>query len=380
MDNSSLPVVVAICGDPGGANAVAPVIEALRREGRVNVHALAYQQARMQWLKRNLTCEEIPEDMTCIAAAKRLRLSKALLLLTGTSVNPVELEKQFIAAAHETGIPSLAVLDFWSNYRRRFSDVEDHLVYLPDRIAVMDERARDEMIAVGFEPIRLIITGQPALDDLAKLKTQFNSKRRHAIIDALSVAPDELFVLFVSQPMSILNGADAINPHYYGYTEKTVLSSLTAALDQIAEEHNQKIALVIRPHPRESDEFLDKLDYHTIRMLVYTEGKAYDLAMAADLVIGMNTILLMEACYLGCITVSIQPGLRLPDPLPTNLWGISRAVYNEGEIKPVVEQMLLDDQVRASAQARLSYLRPDNDATRRVTDLVYQMLGLDSGN
>jgi len=384
MGNLSLPAVIAVCGDQGSANAVAPVIEALQKEGRVVVQALAYRQARTLWSKRNLVYEVIPEDLTRAAAVERLRQPVAALLLSGTSISAsikmVESEQQFIAAAGDIGLPSLAILDFWTNYARRFSDAAGRLVYVPDRIAIMDERARAEMIIAGLDPARLVITGQPALDELTQWKSRFNPAQRQITRDALGVAADEKLILFASQPLAALDGKDTSNPHYFGYTEQTVLRALTMVLDQLAEERYLKIVLVVRPHPRESVEFLESIHCRNIRYVVTTTGEVRDLVMAADLVTGMNSTLLLEACYLGCITVSIQPGLRLPDPLPTNLWGISRAVYNEWEIKPVVEQMLLDEQARASAQARLLDLRSDDKATRRVTGLVYQMLKLDSGN
>ena len=85
---------------------------------------------------------------------------KASLLLTGTSYNSVDLEKKFIASARERGVPSLAVLDFWSNFALRFSRGDGGLENIPDRIAVMDEWAREEMIAAGFDATRLVVTAR----------------------------------------------------------------------------------------------------------------------------------------------------------------------------------------------------------------------------
>lgn len=376
MRGVALPLVVAVCGDPGGANAVAPVIAALRAEGRVAVQALTYLQACTLWSKRNLVFDETLEDTTIAMATDLLCHSGAALLLTGTSVNAIELEKTFIAAARDLGLPSLAVLDFWSNYARRFSDADGRLVYMPDRIAIMDERAHAEMVAVGFDPARLVITGQPAFDDLAAWRSQFTPVRRQETRDGLQVGPDELLVLFASQPLSKLYGRDPANPLYLGYDEQIVLRALVAALDQIAEQHHQKIVLVVRPHPREQAQVLEKAASRVIRLLVSADGEPRDLVLAADLVAGMNTVLLVEACYLGCVTVSLQPGLRLPDALPTNSWGCSRAVYREEKFKPVVEQMLLDRETRLTTQAHLSNLQLDNAATQRVVKLVYQIIGL----
>ena len=102
------------------------------------------------------------------------------------------------------------------------------------------------------------------------------------------------------------------------------------------------------------------------------------LIQSAELVTGMTTVLLVEACYLGCLTVSLQPGLILPDPLPTNRLGISRPVYVEEQMKPVLEGMLLDEATRTEARKRLANFRPSGNASLKVAELAYEMIGMES--
>ena len=364
-----LPLVLAVCGDRGGANAVAPVLKALKAEGRVAVRALAYGAACAVWADCQLAFT--PLD----GAATEVRLDPATaLLVTGTSSpNPLEYEKAFIAAARTQRIPSLAVLDFWSNYAQRFSDAQGRLVYAPDRIAVMDEWARDEMIACGIDGERIIVTGQPAFDDLGAVRTRFTSARRQALRTRWNIGESEWMVLFVSQPLSLLFGSDASNLLYPGFDERRVLRALVTALEQIASEAQRKLTLVILPHPREQVEALH-IESRVIRTVVITEHPPRELALAADLVAGMTSTLLVEACYLGCVTCSLQPGLRWPDTFPTNRWGASRAVYRQEDIQSTVEQLLLDESSRAVLQDRLATLTLDTGATRRVTQLIYQMI------
>jgi len=377
MHGLAPPRILALCGDPGGASAVAPVIRALRAQGRVTVQALAYRQAGTLWAERNVTFEELDERIGQAGVVNLLCNPKAALLLTGASLNAAELEKRFIAAACENRVASLTLLDFWSNYARRFSDRDGRLVYVPDRIALMDEQAYGEMVTEGFDAGRLVITGQPAFDDLAQWRSRFTPLRRQEIRRALRVEPRALLVLFVSQPLSVLYGMDALWPDDLGFTEQMVLGAVVRALDQIVREKGQDIVLAVRPHPREEADWLERIHSQAIRIVVSREERSRDLAMAADLVVGMNTGLLVEACYLGCVALSVQPGLRLPDALPTNRSGHSRAVYRQEEIKPVLEEMLLDKETRMAAQARLLDLQLDNGATQRVVKLVYQMIGLE---
>jgi len=112
---------------------------------------------------------------------------------------------------------------------------------------------------------------------------------------------------------------------------------------------------------------------------VSSEGDPRDAVTSADLVTGMNSVLLMEACYLRCVTASLQPGLRRADVLPTNRTGQSRPIYEPGAIRPVIEELLLDDGARAAAREELEAFAPVPGAARRVADVAYQMLGVMAG-
>jgi len=370
---------VVVCGDAGGAAAVVPVVEVLRAEGNVAVRALAYRQACDVWARRGLPFEPLDECLSLDDASDALRRPVASLLLTGTSLNQVMLENRFLKAAREVSIPSVAVLDFWSNYTERFSDQEGRLTCVPDRIAIMDEQTRADMVAEGFDPSRLIVTGQPAFDDLIQTRMQFTGARKCDVRAQLGISDDELFILFVSQPLSALYGTDPTNPLYPGFSEQAVLSSLVEAMERIADESGRAIALVVRPHPREDHAWMASVRSAKIRIVISSDGEARNLVVAADLVAGMNSVLLVEACYLGCVVVSLQPGLRHADPLPTNRLGLSQAVYRESDVQPVVERLLLDTETRTAALERLRTFKPTPQAAGRVAQLAYQMISLERG-
>jgi hypothetical protein len=372
-------IIVAVAGDAGGANSLAPVIRRLRAEGR-SVTALAYKQAVDVWRRRGVDCEALPEDTTPGGAAERLRGAQADVFLAGTSVNGVDLEKRFIVAARRLGIPSLAVLDFWSNYRARFADERGGLAYLPDRIAVMDSLAREEMIAAGFEPDRLWITGQPGFDELDESRRRLTPQRRAEVREALGIVGDTAMVLFASQPIAAFYGDDTDGPSHPGYTEHTVLAALVAALDRIAVGKAPAIALVVRPHPREDASALQRHRARSIRVIVDGRGDAREVALAADLVTGMSTVLLVEACLLGCVVASLQPGLRSADVLPTNRWGATQAVFRAEDLEGVVGRLLLDEEARREAKAQAARLQFEPGATDRVVRLIDSMQGSGSQN
>ena len=81
----------------------------------------------------------------------------------------------------------------------------------------------------------------------------------------------------------------------------------------------------------------------------------------------------MEACHLACPTVSLQPGLRVPDVLPTNRLGLSRAVYRWEDLLPTLSGWLRNEPEWQAAQQRLGAWSPEGHATERVVKLVYEM-------
>ena len=364
----ALPTIVAICGDAGGANALAPVIELLFAEGQVSVTAFAYLQARTLWAERGLDFLEISGDLDTAGILSLLRQAKAGLVLTGTSVNRYELEKGFVAAARQLHIPSLAVLDFWANYALRFSDAGGRLSYLPDRIAVMDEQARTEMTGEGIDEGLIVITGHPALDSLEAYRSNFLPTRRAAIRQELGISEEELLVLFASQPASCFENPMEVPPPWLD--RDRVLKSLLSALEELQRQYRKRIVLAVRPHPRENTQFFDRIVSHSIRVIHQAGGEARGIAMSADLVVGMETMYLVEAAYLGLATLSIRLDLPLPDTFPPNRSGLTYPIYREDGIKPAVEKMLFCQNLpRASTHSALPH-----DASRNIAKLAYQMM------
>lgn len=349
---------------------MAPVLEQLQRGGRVTPRALAYREARSVWTRRGLEFEEIPAGISDGDASSLLSESRAVALAVGTSVNSVDLEKRFVGAARRMGTPSLALLDFWSNYVSRFDDGNGALTRVPDLIAVMDERARAEMVALGFEPARLVVTGQPAFDALPFERTRFTATTRERIRRDLGVTSDALLVAFVSQPLADVYGASSASSAYLGFTEEDVLGALRGALQSVS-ERGARVVLAVLPHPRQDPRIFDGLSSGDVQTVISLKHSSPEVAMSSDLVVGMNSVLLVEACYLGCPTLSLQPGLRLADSLPTNRMGVSKAVYDAGDIDSAVADLLLDQESRRSLLERVAEFQVDVGAADRVAELIY---------
>ena len=371
----NLPRILIICGDPGGANAVVPVIKQLHSEKKGTILVFAYRQAIDIMKKNDISFSSLDEKISDSAILDILHSNRPVIIVSGTSCNPIGLEIKFIHAARQLKIPYLAILDYWCNYSMRFSREEGDLKYVPDKIAIMDIAAYHEMIAEGFHPDNLIITGHPAFDALAECKSNFTSENRQKIRNSFHLKINELFIVFVSEPVSIFFGEDDSNPQFIGYTEKSVLNNLVTALEQISKDFNKRIVLLIRPHPREKPDDYEKITSNTIRIIVSKDHNPREIVMASDLVIGMTSELLVEACYLGCIVVSLQPEHRLKDVLPTNNHGFSIPVYSTEKIPDALKMTLIDPDTRSGIKNKLEHFKHDGHATNRVVNTIYQMIG-----
>jgi hypothetical protein len=217
------------------------------------------------------------------------------------------------------------------------------------------------------------ITGQPAFDGLATLRLRFTSDQRQKLRAVLGVPERDRLVVFASQPLSTFYTDLVGRSLHPGYDERSVLVGLIGNLETLAQDTGTGMTLVIRPHPREMAETFAQVHSPWIRTVVSFQENARELLLSADLVIGMTTALLVEACHLVCPTLSLQPGLRVPDVLPTNRLGLSRAVYRWEELPPMLSGWLRNDPEWQAVRQRLAAWSPEGHATERVVKLVYQM-------
>lgn len=363
--------IVAVCGDAGGAAALAPVVEALLARG-VRLRTEAYGPGADLWRERGLRVESLSMPASEAEAVDSLRRDGAQLLLAATSLNGQMIEARLLRAARAAGMPSIAVLDWWSNYTPRFS-VDEPRDAAPDRIAIMDKRARDEMVADGFDPRALVITGQPAFDVLGARRKGFNTAARTSQRAAWGAGDSDRVVLFVSQPISVMAADYGAAAQALGYEERGVLAHLVASLERIAAHTGGPVTLVLRSHPREDSTWMRAVRAQRVHVVVSNHGDARAAVLAADLVTGMNSVLLMEAVYLGRPVISIQPGLRTPDTLPTNASGLSVPVYDAGGLDTSLAAMLDGGAVFQAHMARVRSACQSADATARVIELIISL-------
>jgi hypothetical protein len=364
--------IIAVGGDPGGAAALEPVLRVLQNRAAQRLRVLAYRQAVDIWVKSGITVEPLP-DSEQVDPAAWIGANGVNLILTATSVNGVDHERSFIRWAGAASVPSVAVLDFWTNYAARFRDAGDSGLVLPSVVGVMDERARHEMVSVGFPTERLVVTGQPAFDSIGAFRAGWTDAKRREVREQFSSAPGCRIVLFLSQPLSqeMTNLACNIGAPI---DEREVLLAVASALEGVTSSADLDILLAVRPHPRERLRQEDLPFGRRVRAVIARGGDAWSTVLACDLVVGMTTALLVQASLLGCVVLSVQPGAEESDPVVTNRSGGSVAVYDLDNLPGALRACLLDEEYRS--RLREAGLRASaTDATANVIGLIDRTLG-----
>ena len=255
--------------DPGGRNAIAPVIGALKIAGA-----------------------EVGEDM---AAPD--------IFIAGTSTAGDSPDKRIMRTIGN--VPSLFVLDFWSNYWQRFSTSgEKDFAYLPTRICVIDETMKEEMAAEGFPVERLVVTGNPHFDHFADNITCGHEE------------PER--ILFISQPLRAIGNMPGYRP--VACDEYSALGDVVEALKNLPD----RFYVSLRLHPKEpADKFAEYLGPRVRRAAEPTLEEALS---KSGLITGLSSPVLMQAAAADKKVLSYEPGIVGEDPLVSNRVGVTTRV------------------------------------------------------
>ncbi len=374
MNTAKYKILVA-CRDPGGAEALSPVVLRLIREAKVELTVLGYRFSEEIFKKRNVPFKKLEDfNITDVSSASmELLLDKVKpnLVVLGTSQGR-SIENDIVLAARKKQIRTFCLLDFWNNYSQRFSCLETgkKFLFLPDFIGIMDEFAKEEMVKEGFDPERLLITGQPYFDSLFELAKDFSEDKIRRFRNRLNLPEGSLLISFFSQALTKTRGVDQTSSTYLGYTQITILDSLLKALHSIQSECKKDIALFIKLHPKESSSEIDNLISDArLRIIMDERVNSRELMLSSDVVAGMFTMVLVEAFLVKKKVLSIQIGLKKEDELILSRQKVIQPVYREENILPVLREYLLTDNYNYDQQFRIY-----DDSTIRVVETIYKLL------
>jgi len=219
---------------------------------------------------------------------------------------------EMISHSRDAGIETLFVFDSWKNYLINFRDPSDGSMYLPSRIAVVDERMKEGVLKAlsGYadEDLekRVDILGHPAIDNSVAYIRQLTGERISTLKSRYNGEGSGILKLFVMEPIredfSMVNGMDL------GYDEQSILDYFLTRCCRGDEK------ILVKVHPRQSREEVQALLHDARRaeagnaVQVVSEEKIENLIAIADEVYGMTSVALHVAIRCGKKVHSIQVG------------------------------------------------------------------------
>jgi UDP-N-acetylglucosamine 2-epimerase len=291
-------------------------------------------------------------------------------------------EKYIWKAAEQYGIPCFAILDQWLNYGVRFSQYsvselkeyyhEKKHVYLPTKILVMDDLAKQKAVEEGLEESRIIVTGQPYFETVKNGIKRISKKDIAELHKKLKIQKDDCVIVFASEPISKTYHETDNSDHFWGYTERTILRSLLDALAELTAKKNKAVKIIIRPHPKEDkDNFNDIIAVYEGKEISLTVDDSIDslqLIAASNLICGMSSMFLIESAIVGKPVLSIQIGLCRENPFILDQIGISKSVLTRNELDEKLGKIM---ETGFSSAVKF---KTENEPVQRVIDAMESAL------
>lgn len=358
--------IIAAAKDAGGCNSLVPVINRFKRANRVVT--IADHPASDIFSRNNIKVDILKSRLSKIELDELFLKESPVLTLLGTSWGD-SVEDNIVEGASRHNIASIGILDSWLRYDERFSKNGNRWFYLPDYLIVMDENAKRDMIKLGAPKDRIFPIGNPYFDNIRK-KGEMVRKE----LKAKALRSRGRIVLFLSEPNSLFNRSSGpAHLGRLGYDEFCVLRDLADIVKKIEARRKTKIKLLLKLHPAEkgSDKYRDFVDRKEVEVV---DGELQRLMLRADLVAGMESMALVEACILGIINVSYQPGLKRKDMLLTNRLRVGQFCYSKKRCEEKIEKLLFDKISRKASIDRMKSFVPKTDITDKVVEFIYSVI------
>jgi len=355
--------VLIFAEDPGAVNFVADLPAALARRGwhsTMLADGLAPQCLAARGIPFEVVGEPVPGRRLLAAMAPRV-------LVVGTSENAHTQAFTLLEEARHASTASVGIVDARTNADRRFrGESSDPLRHAPDWLLVPDVPTRQAFVALGYPERRVVVCGHPHYDYVHHVRECLSRHDRDALKSRLFPGAGSRKVIMFAAEGSVRVGGQT-RADIASYTLRGDGSSI-GRTEIVLEEFLRAVAtveprpyLVLRLHPKDTVEdyraYLGGVD------LVSRSGSPLELLYAADLVVGLTSMLLAEACLLKRPTLSLVPREAEKAWLATVEIGATPCVTTREEIAPAISAILRD---AAPSKPRTDAMFPDGALDRAV--------------
>ncbi len=328
--------------DPGGANAIIPLVKKLQQKYQVLLYGKdyaieKYNQNKVPYIDITEVCNVDTEEGVRFFLEK----TRPDFIITGTSADDYT-EKYMWKIGFELNIKSFAILDQWVNYGIRFSkynvsEIEEYHKekehdYLPTKILVMDQYAKEQIKKEGVSEDRILVSGQPYFDTLSEEFSRITKADINLYRKQIGCRDRTILIVFASEPITSTYKEYDSNSLFWGYTEKTIFASFSASLNKIAKMKDLDIKVIVRPHPKEKDNINTDCNTSNVKYYIDNSSDSKLIMKSADLVCGMSSMFLFEAAACNIDIASIQIGLAKENPFILDKKGFINTILSTDEL------------------------------------------------
>ena len=242
---------------------------------------------------------------------------------------------------------------FWGGVNAYTSDSINELQF-PTKICVMDELAKRDAVKEGLPESDIVVTRQPYFDGVLNSYNMASREKK---------SPRKV-ITFVSEPLS----TDYKNIYSIGYNEHTILRAFLEEFCKLCNYDDYDV--VIKLHPREDVNTFEVLlkDFMQLKVTIEQDMTPQEVLVNSDFIVGMSSMLLIEAATLQKPVLSIQIGLSIQNPFVLDRLGV---------IKSIVDRSILFEKIEAFLKCSdsMAYdFKVKQNATDNVVKVIREIL------
>jgi hypothetical protein len=295
------------------------------------------------------------------------------LVVLGTSENPGSLAFPLVSRCAELDIPTVGVIDSPAAAAHRFrGQSSDALTHAPEWLLVAEEWTAGQYAQLGYPRERIVVCGHPHYDFVraARERLAGGALRQSLYPQAPPGAP---ILLFAAELSTGLDPDDYVRSDGYTLTGR---GDSVGRTEIVLEEFLDAVALqeprpycVLRLHPKNDP--AQFTPYIPEFQQVSQKEQALEMIAGSDGVVGMTTMLLVEAVLLGKPTLSILPRDLERAWLPTTYFGLTPCATDRQAVRAQIARLVSERPV--TDQEQVEAILPSG-SLERAAEVIFSLL------
>lgn len=226
------------------------------------------------------------------------------------TTNVPRMERAAVKAGLNMGIPTIAIHDYLGFERRHRLEA--------DKIAVMCDITKENLVKAGHDPGKIVVTGQPVFDQIPR---EMNTFPNVDLLEKWELPKNKRFILLGTQ------------------TNSTSQKMVEVSMDAVSQLDGYE--LIIKPHPGEDIKNHEKWIAEKKDVYLRPDAPIRELIFCSDLTITIFSTIGFESVLMG------KPLIQLNltgnhNPVPLYQYGVSLNVEDRNNLLSTIKQCLHD--------------------------------------